>query len=132
MKEYIYEPIHTVVQEWDEGRVLIFLTETGQTFGQSQAQAFWLRDQLRSIAERVKKKLRVIVDLGTLDQTLLTDDLRHLYRDMMTDGCTEKIALVGDTFLFGRVLSILTLLAKPRQKVKYFFKINDAKDWLEW
>lgn len=132
MKEYIYEPSGTRIRDEGEGRVVVEYWDADQTLEEATAEGLWIRSSQEQIAAVSKKPIDVLVDLGRVEQLPLDDALRQLYRDTMAANHLHRIAIVGDSFMFTRALSVVVLLSGEREKVKFFFKMDDAKDWLGW
>lgn len=132
MKEYIHESSGIVVRDEGEGRVTVVCAANPQNNGESRAEGEWVRDTLKQIAAGYEKPISMLVDLMRVESMPYTDQLRAFHRDTIEEGYIERVAVVGDAFIFTRVLAVVSMLSEHRKKIKFFFKMEDAKDWLGW
>ncbi len=104
----------------------------GETMQEVADQAHWIDEQFRGLHLRYPdSKFSVLVDLGKLHTINLDDNVRAIYKSIMDRDYIARVGIVGDTFSFTKVLTIMVIL-KSKPKVKFFFNITQAKDWLEW
>ncbi|MBT3538920.1 hypothetical protein HOF40_00655 [Candidatus Parcubacteria bacterium] len=132
-KEYVYEPIGTVLTDYDDGRLFLIYGRPGKDATEVREQGAWLGDTLEKIHnENPKRKYTMLVDLDKLLLLRLDDISREIYREIIKRSYLKKIAIAGDAFSYTKILPLLVMTRFRRTKAKFFMNIACAYKWLKW
>ncbi len=131
-KEYFFESIGTSITDYEDGRLKIVYGRPAHDVQEVLDQGEWIKKMIAEIYASHGLPLRILADLEKLQQVTLDDRSRALYREMMEQEYINKIAIVGDAFSFTKVMTLLLLLTGKRNRVRFFFNIAEARQWIGW
>lgn len=132
MKEYHHELTGSTIKDLGDGRVMLALRHAPDhpTFLSQEA---WLVETVEGIAKEAGKALDFLFDLSGFEPPLWDAFMRkHALASLESSEILNKSAIVGDSIVFMYVGATLAALSSKRDRVKFFFHIEDAKDWLGW
>ncbi|OGH77161.1 MAG: hypothetical protein A3C10_02060 [Candidatus Magasanikbacteria bacterium RIFCSPHIGHO2_02_FULL_48_18] len=107
---------------------------TAQTPQEVLEQGLWLKEKLHAIFQKRNNEnfqYTLLADLSKLHAINLDEAAQKLYKEIIDLPTIGKIAIVGDGFSLTSIMPLLLSVAQ-KEKVKFFFKIIEAKDWLGW
>jgi len=133
VNEYEYEPIGTMLTDLGNGKLVLVFGRPADDLKEVYDQALWVEkvlDQLHKNDE--KEKYTMLVDLEKLMLLRLDQKSRDKYKEIIKQPYLKQIALVGDAVNYTKVLPLLAASRFRRSKIKFFFRIKEAHDWLKW
>lgn len=132
MKEYKHDLTGTIICDQGDGRLVIDLRYTphDEVFA---SQADWFVETVEGIAKETGHTLDFLFDMTHYETSIWNELMRARCRQMVEDSSiARKIAIVGDSISYFIVCSTLATLKKNRDRIKFFFEMEEAKQWLGW
>lgn len=132
MTDYRHEPTNTSIRDFGDGHIEIDLRYSPDR-DVFLLQAQWFEATLAVIVRAAGKPLDLVFDLHHFEPSVWDAVMKEKCRQMVEESTiVRKIALIGDGLIYATVLITLQALENNKEKIKFFFNRNDAKDWLGW
>src|SRR3989344_2733570 len=123
--ERTFERTGTTLVSDGEGRITIHFRELDDSLEAITEQTNWLMDMINQLVPG-EGKIQVLADLEKLETASIDDAIRLKFRSFIEDDRVDKVAVVGNALLLAKTLTVLILLKKNRNRIKFFFNFRDA------
>ena len=132
-QEYLYESVGTTITNYGDGRLLLLFEQPAKDIIQVNMQAIWVKETIADLhAKYLKQKFFLLIDLEKLMTIQLDAAAIATYAAIIAQSFFSKIAFVGDAVNYGRVTPLIINPKLGKKRMRFFFRMDEAKVWLKW